>query len=423
MNIALFLNPDILVESGGYYIFEREVLHALILYAENCGHTFYIFGTASKILIVEDLPPHVKFVQKVHDSGRNLNLLNFLKKLYLSVASKDPGQFLKKAITQLARFFLQVESKTLDSLTEHRIDLIWFLGPYCPTMELPYILTVWDLGHLTIPYFPEVSVRGRWDHREELFSKAIKRAAYIIAGTQAGKSEIENFYRVPSERLKIIPFAVPSFETYTYISSSDEILRKYRLKKNYLFYPAQFWPLKNHASLLKAVHLLKRRFDLPFDVVFTGADRGNLDHVKQLVSELKLSQHVHFLGFVPREDMAALYRGAFALTYATFLGPDNLPPLEAFALGCPVIASKVSGAMEQLGDAAILFDPKQPEDIALSIKSLYDDPALREDLIRQGLARAASWSMKDYVTEMISVLDEFSTIRDCWSSQELYKGS
>jgi len=93
-----------------------------------------------------------------------------------------------------------------------------------------------------------------------------------------------------------------------------------------------------------------------------------------------------------------------------------LPPLEAFALGCPVIASNVPGAQEQLGDAALLVDLRDEEEIAEAIKLLYEDSALRQKLINRGLERAAKWNGEDWVKNVFTVLDEFQTIRRCWGS-------
>ena len=129
-----------------------------------------------------------------------------------------------------------------------------------------------------------------------------------------------------------------------------------------------------------------------------------------------MDQHVDvaFLGFVPLEDLVALYRGAFALAYVTFFGPENLPPLEAFALGCPVVASDVSGAREQLGEAALLVDPRDPAKIAAGIKALHDDKDLRRRLIENGRARAERWTAKDFVREVFKTFDEFEPVRRCW---------
>jgi glycosyltransferase involved in cell wall biosynthesis len=112
--------------------------------------------------------------------------------------------------------------------------------------------------------------------------------------------------------------------------------------------------------------------------------------------------------------MIALYKNAFALVFPTFFGPDNLPPLEAFALQCPVIASKVPGSTEQLGDAAILFDPKNPEEIANSILSVYLNPGVKQQLIEKGMIRARDRSWTEFINEIILLLDNFEKIRRCW---------
>src|SRR6202008_1593978 len=116
-------------------------------------------------------------------------------------------------------------------------------------------------------------------------------------------------------------------------SDVDALLRKYELRKNYLFYPAQVWSHKNHVNLLLAAAALKREHQIDLPVVFVGSNKGNEEYGRQFAAQLQPSMEVAFLGFVPLEDLVALYRGAFALAYVTFFGPENLPPLEAFALG------------------------------------------------------------------------------------------
>jgi glycosyltransferase involved in cell wall biosynthesis len=421
MRVALFLNPDLPVESGGSYAFERELLQAIANYAGDSGHTFYIFGGENYIQSELKLASHIHFISEVYNSNKRSSFFVSAKKIYLYLSDFDEQNILKKSFKPIFTLLAKKESKILKELVNYNTDIIWFLGLHCPTMELPYICTVWDLGHRTQPYFPELSIRGDWGNREKLCATTIQRASFIVTGTQSGKAEVERYYQVPEERIRILPFTAPSFAKAGTLSPPKDILEKYNIPCDYLFYPAQFWPLKNHASLLKAIQILKNEFDLSFSAVFTGADHGNRTYIERLVSELDLTQSVHFLGFVPQEDMAALYQHAFALTYTTFLGPDNLPPLEAFSLGCPVIASKVSGAQEQLGDAALLFDPKKPEDLALAIKTLYDSSELREELIQRGFVRVAQWTIKDYIEGMLSILDEFSAIRYCWSNEELYK--
>jgi glycosyltransferase involved in cell wall biosynthesis len=305
------------------------------------------------------------------------------------------------------------EKHIINLLKINQIDITLSLVPGSPVVDYPYITTVWDLQHRLQPYFPEVSISGQWDNREKFYLKMLRQAAFIITGTEVGKAEIEKFYHVPAERIKVVPFFTPQFTSTSNLTDQD-IIKKYNLPNQYLFYPAQFWTHKNHIGLLLAIKLLKEKYDIELPLVFVGSDQGNESYVREMVQKLNLSQQVYFLGFVPQEDMVNLYGHAFALTFMTFFGPDNLPPLEAMALGCPVIASNVSGAKEQLGDAALLVDPKKPEEIAEAIKSLSEDSALRQDLIKRGLIRAYRWTAQDYVKEIFSVIDNFEAIRRCW---------
>jgi glycosyltransferase involved in cell wall biosynthesis len=155
--------------------------------------------------------------------------------------------------------------------------------------------------------------------------------------------------------------------------------------------------------------------------VLAGSDKGNEAYIRQMMAELDLVSQVYFVGFVGPDDLIALYRHACCLAYITFCGPENLPPLEAFALGCPVVASEVAGAREQLGDAALLVDPKQPEQIARAIKSLQGDAVLRQTLIERGFKRASQFTGEDFVRGIFDVLDEFEPIRRCWSSDVSYQ--
>jgi glycosyltransferase involved in cell wall biosynthesis len=304
------------------------------------------------------------------------------------------------------------------SIRSQAIDIVWFLTPPGIVVSAPFITVVWDLEHRVSPYFPEVSVTGwTWDAREELYRTVLPRAARVLTGTQAGKNEILRFYALDPKNVEVVPFPVPAMAVGGHDDCLPNIREKYGIKRDFVVYPAQFWPHKNHVNLLMALPVLKRIHGLDIDMVFTGRDMGNVGHVLRTIDELALSDQVHLLGFVPREDLEALYRNATALTYASFFGPDNVPPLEAFALGCPVVASRVAGAVEQLGEAAVLFDPTDPHDIARAIASVHRDRELREKLLRQGAKIASERTSESYVAQICRILDDFEPIRRCWGSQ------
>jgi len=401
MKVGVFLGSQT-PEVGGGFTFQDDVLQALIRLESK--HTFVIFSYSARGPINQVVSEHLRFVSLRRNFWK-LAISN-LPAITARVINKVPMVRNWLVITYIPSF------KRI--IMDNGIDVAWFVSPGYGEVDVPYICTVWDSQHRLQPWFPEVSAKGEWKRREKLYEAAIKRASAIIIGTESGKAEIVQFYAVPPERVRLIPHPTPRYALTAPDSSGKEVLVKYHLEEGYLFYPAQFWPHKNHVGLLLAVRLLRDEYNLILPVVFVGSDQGNLKYVRRVVNELGLSTQVYFLGFVPREDMIGLYRNAFALTYVTFFGPENLPPLEAFALGCPVIASKVSGAEEQLGDAALLVDPKDEKQIADAIKQLHDDPTLRDILVSRGKARASKWTSNEYVKAVLSIFDEFEPIRRCW---------
>ena len=405
MKVALFISQQI-PQAGGGHTFESQLLQTIVNLAALSNHNF-VFYTSS-----EEVPNYL-----LSTSIQVVSPYRSLKERIKSKILRTAKAILSKIRHPRSKFEIEgwYEKHIINLLKINQIDITLSLVPGSPVVDYPYpyITTVWDLQHRLQPYFPEVSISGEWDNREKSFLKMLRQAAFIITGTEVGKAEIEKFYHIPAERIKVIPFFAPQFTSISKLTDQD-IIKKYNLPSQYLFYPAQFWPHKNHIGLLLAIKLLKEKYDIEFPLVFVGSDKGNESYVREMVQKLNLSQQVYFLGFVPQEDMVNLYGHAFALTFMTFFGPDNLPPLEAMALGCPVIASNVSGAKEQLGDAALLVDPKKPEEIAEAIKSLSEDCALRQDLIERGLIRASQWTAQDYVKEIFSVIDNFEAIRRCW---------
>jgi glycosyltransferase involved in cell wall biosynthesis len=394
MKVGVFLedfSPDV----GGGYTIQEDIFRALVEHIDDTHHSFVIFCRRPEGLR--------KFLTHPH-----LEAVGF------------PGAFGKRVLARAesglhALFENRQRQSRLEQLCkEAGVEFMWFVGAEAVQLDLPYMAIVWDLQHRLQPWFPEVSAGGTWRHRERFYGEFLRRATIIIAGTNAGRTEIERFYQVTSDRIKILPHPTPAFALNTERSDHGTVLKKYSLRENYILYPAQFWSHKNHVNLLLAAAELKQKHQLDFPVVFVGSDKGNADHVRSFASQLKPALDVAFLGFVPLEDLIALYRGAFALGYVTFFGPENLPPLEAFALGCPVVASNVSGADEQLGDAALLVNPRDPSHIAAALKSLHDDESLRQSLIEKGRARAERWTAHDFVRSIFGALDEFESVRRCW---------
>ena len=274
--------------------------------------------------------------------------------------------------------------------------------------------TVWDLQHRTHPWFPEVSAMGEWDGREVGFAAYLRRASIVITGTQLGAQQISRFYQVESERIKILPHPTPSFAIECAKLPQHQLPPELDASSKFFFYPAQYWAHKNHAGLIRAFSKFDEGSEIKVKLVFVGSDKGNRAYLESLATIFGIADRVLFLGFVERKHLVALYQHAIALIYPSFSGPENLPPLEAFAMNCPVAYADFPGAREQLGDAALYFDPASELSIIEAIRHMYSNPTLRMTLAQRGLERAKRWSSRDYVAGAIGAIEDFSSIRKAW---------
>jgi glycosyltransferase involved in cell wall biosynthesis len=189
----------------------------------------------------------------------------------------------------------------------------------------------------------------------------------------------------------VLPYIAPKYIFHTKSPTGFE--KRFQLPLRFLFYPAQFWPHKNHGGLLEAISVLKEKYP-DIHLVFSGAKKHGYESLALLVKQLNLENNVHFLGYVADEDIPELYRRARALIMPTFFGPTNIPPLEANALGCPVAASNIYAMKDQLGDAAIYFNPSSVIEIVKSVEQLWINDQLCQKLSNAGLERSKKWSQR-----------------------------
>lgn len=325
---------------------------------------------------------------------------------------------LPRPATRLPAFLEQTVSERIERvILREQLDVIWYLIPDGHPVSIPFVATVLDLEHRKQPWFPEVSYTDwTWTDREANFSRLLPRASFVITGTEEGKDEICRFYGVNAPNVAVIPFFAPPVEALS-ADAIAAVRARHGIRGEYLLYPAQFWPHKNHIGLLKALEELDRTRGLRPSLVLTGSEKGNRDHVDEAIRTSGLDDRVFNLGFVSADDLKALYSGAAALVYPSFFGPDNLPPLEAYALGCPVIASEIPGSREQLGDAALFFDPMSPSEMASRIAAVLTDAALRQRMVEAGHKIAVERPVANYAATMSTMMDRFETRRRSWGAR------
>jgi glycosyltransferase involved in cell wall biosynthesis len=398
MKIAVYIS-GYSPEAGGGHTFEKEIFECLLHRYQRYGHSFVVLSHPS---------PQRLLRQRL--AGIPIESL---------AVSASRAEWIFQALSRGAamRHRFGVRPSALDrAMAVAGADLLWFVAQPAGAQwtDYPYVTTVWDVQHRVTPWFPELTANGVWENREWVNLPILQRAAAVITGTRVGLEEIQRYYQVSPERIAILPHPTPQFAIDAATQPIVPLSPMLGLTEPYLFYPAQFWGHKNHANLLLALSHLRETRNSVLHVAFVGSDKGNKAYIQKMASDLGLAGQVHFLGFVSRDELVALYRNAEMLIYPSWFGPENLPPLEAFALGCPVAASRVAGAEEQLGDSALLFDPADPADMAGKITTLQDDVALRSTLIAAGRARARNWTAGDYVDGVMKIADKLEASLRCW---------
>lgn len=291
-----------------------------------------------------------------------------------------------------------------------RLDVAYFTAPAFVRIDIPFGFTVWDLGHRTIPEFPEFRTNPRdpWTHREALYRHMLGQASFVVAGNNSGAAEVREMFGLSAEKVVSNPFPNPDFSTIA------EQVPAWLPAEPFFLYPAQFWAHKNHVTLLAALGDLSNRGKRVPMLVCTGSDKGNLAHLKAVAASLGMADKVLFPGFVTRGELKALYRRATALAFPSLLGPNNLPPQEAAVLGCPMLLSDLPGHREQLGDGAIYVSPLDAAAWGEGMSRLMTDEGLRQSLVVQAKSAVAGCTMEAYVERVGVLLARLVAGRRLW---------
>ncbi len=264
--------------------------------------------------------------------------------------------------------------------------------------------TVHDLMHRYEPSFPEVSEDGEFERREFHFGETCRWSKGVLVDSEVGKQQLRESYGIPEERVFVLPFIAPPYIRESSAADDATFDARYDLPPKFFFYPAQFYRHKNHRALIGAAALMKPAHP-DLRLVFVGAqDRNGYDDLRSLVATKGLDDNVLFMGYVPDRDMPGFYRRARALVMPTFFGPTNIPQLEAFVLGCPVATSRIYGIPEQVGDAALLFDPRSVEEIHDCLVRLWRDDSLCADLAGKGRERSRAWGPEQFAARFADII-------------------
>ena len=287
------------------------------------------------------------------------------------------------------------------------IDVFW-----SPRHLLPFrakgiatVATIQDFWHL---YHPEQQPPLNRIANRELIKRVAEHADRIVTTSSATAADAHRFYRVPMERIDVVPLGVDTTVFHPLdAEKTDAVRQRHGLTRPYVLALDVFNPRKNFATLLHAVASLDPETRAGFEVIGVGRPRKTANEIDPFAKSvaLGLRGHVRVLDDVSAEDLVGLYGGALALAYPSVYEGFGMPVLEAMACGCPVVAGDRSSIPEVAGDAALLVDPQSAEELAAAIRRLVTDESLRASLRALGLERAAVFTWARTAEGMLAAFE------------------
>ncbi len=259
-------------------------------------------------------------------------------------------------------------------------------------LSIPTVVTVHDLTFL---HFPDAFPKSKRLYLTRITAQSCRRSEIVIADSKATARDIETLLQIPAENISVIyPGVDPRYRRLPKAQ-----VEAYRRRKGW---PTQFLlmvgtlePRKNHLGLLEAYSIYRKMAQHPLPLLIGGGKGWRYKQIFESVQERQLEDHVHFLGFVPWEDLPWLYNAATLFIYPSRYEGFGFPVVEAMRCGVPVITSTVSSLPEVAGDAAITVDPDDHESLANAIWELTEaQPEQRETLSERGIKHAQrfQWS-------------------------------
>ena len=360
MRIGIILDEKF--DSGGGY---NQSFNTLMNVKKSIDDTF-------ELIILSKFDNTLKSLYKLYGFKGKIIKKNFIDYLLIFILYND-YKLLKRLFFKFKKYS-PYEKKILNL----GVDFLIFTSPTSLSplllIELNYISTVWDNCHRDYNEFPEI--KGNvFEIREIILKEVLLKSFRIITDSIELSQKLSMRYNVDFDKFIDIPFNISPF-----LRTTDNLVQqKFQLFDDYLFYPAQYWPHKNHISLLKAILILKKQ-NLNYNLILCGKDYGTKNKIEKFITENNLLSNVLILDFVNNDEMKLLYKNCRAVVMTTYFGPTNLPPIEAWFYKKPLIYSKHLSNQTKF-NSAILVDVDSPDDIANGIKSLIDIDIINQTIL------------------------------------------
>ncbi len=274
-----------------------------------------------------------------------------------------------------------------------------------PLIRCRSVVTIHDCIHLMFPqYLPN---RFALQYARTSMALAARVATRIMTVSESSKRDILRFVNTQPEKIDVIYNAYD--ERFAIDPPEEDVVRvreRYQLHDEFVLYAGNVKPHKNLERLIEAFHLVRKRGLDHLKLVLIGDEISKYTALRRAVHQHQLHKYVRFLGYVPEETLAVMYRLAGVFVFPSLYEGFGLPPLEAMASGTPVVTSNLSSLPEVAGDAAVLVDPYDPHAIAEGVYRVLTDETLRRTLRLKGVARAGQFSWEQSVRRIREIYRE-----------------
>lgn len=288
-------------------------------------------------------------------------------------------------------------------LRKHPVDILHVQFTAPPFSPCPVVVSIHDLS---FEHLPETFNRRSRAQLRFTVRRSARRAARILALSEHARFDIIKTYGIAPELVTAVPLAAANhFRIVDDLTQLQRIRQTYGIERDYILSVGSIQPRKNLERLIAAyAHLQRTRVpgSVP-QLVIVGKLAWRYGETLRAIEKLGSRNSVIVTGYVPEEDLPGLYSGALCFVYPSYFEGFGLPPLEAMKCGAPVIAGNRASLPEVVGDAALLVDPFNIDDIAAAIGTVIDNPNLRTKLRVNGLKRAQMFDWRLTATRTLEV--------------------
>lgn len=324
--------------------------------------------------------------------------LAYARALFNSMGDRDDvvawaiGGPRRSGIAGTMRWLLRGARRELSSRRPDILHCPAFVAPW--GVDVPTVVTVHDAATRRFPEDHPLEWRV-YDRR--LLPGRLRGAARVITGSEFARREVIGAYGLDPSRVVAVPYGLnPKF------LEGDK--RRVRRDEATLLFPGAPVGRKNLEAVLRCMSRAAAGTALSRACLeISGATAADFPHHARQVEALGLTGRVRWLGQVPAEELIAAMAGATAVVYPSFYEGFGFPPLEAMAVGTPVVASDRGSLPEVLGDAALMVDPADDGSIAQALERVLSDPALRDDLVARGRAQAGRFTWQACAEKTLGV--------------------